>query len=153
MGTPTACTRCPCDAPAGLDISVDEEAEGPQYVVIAPGTVYDSRIATGGARQSFIFEAMPGYTYYTQAWLTTLGDSVMYMYEARQVAGGYEPGRQVAYNDDRPDAPNYQQYYGSAFSYQVPYSGAPTGHYIIEVRAYSASETGGFQILTEPNTF
>jgi len=151
MGTPTACTSCPCDAPEGLDISVEED-DGPQYVVIAPGTLYDGAIATGGASQSFIFEPTPGYWYYTQAWLTSLSDSVMYMYEARQVAGGYEPGELVAYNDDRPDAPNWQQYYGSSFWYQVPYSGGAT-HYIIEVRAYGAWQTGEFQILTETDTY
>ena len=46
--------------------------------------------------------------------------------------GGYEPGELVAYNDDRPDSPNWQQTYGSSFWFQVPYSGSVT-HYIIEV--------------------
>merc|ERR1711988_653949 len=112
-----------------------DEEEGPQYMVIAPGTVYDSAIATGGAVQSFIFEPTPGYWYYTQAWLTTLEDSVMHMYEATQVAGGYEPGELVASNDDRYDPPNRAQSLGSSFWYQVPYAGGAT-HYIIEVHAY-----------------
>ena len=152
MGTPVACTSCPCDAPEGVDLSTDEDEEdGP--LVIAPGTLYDSSILTGGASQFFIFEPTPGYWYYTQAWLTTLGDSVMYLYEANQVAGGsYEPGTMVAYNDDRADPPSWDQYYGSSFWYQVPFSGGTT-HYIIEVRAYGSWQTGEFQVLTEANVW
>ena len=114
-----------------------EVEDGLQFQVVAvnQGEVISNIIP--GEFRYFLFDGFQGapYTLYTAGY--GLGDSVMYLYDTDGVT-------QIAYNDDY-----------NGLQSQISWSCPTTGTYVVGVRGYSSSDSGGFgltiDVVVPPN--